>query len=101
MPYISIINTTMIEIGVHPMKTENRQFRLIKEKEKLQQVTHWDMDYLPRDEILELYQRRTGYRQQTDKTARAIDESHQTLPWLLIAAGVLLLAGTLCVAWLT
>jgi len=83
------------------MKTENRKFRLVKEEEKLQQVTHWDLDYLPRDEILDLYQRRTGYRQPINKTARAIDESNKTLPLLLIAAGMLLLAGALCVAWLT
>lgn len=83
------------------MKTEKQKFRLVKEEEKLRQVTHWDLDYLPRDEILDLYQRRTGYRQPTNKNGRAIEDSNKTLPLLLIAAGILVLTAALCVAWLT
>jgi hypothetical protein len=38
------------------MKNE-KKIHLIKEDEKIRQVTHWDLDYLPKDEILDLYQR--------------------------------------------
>ena len=46
------------------MKKEKYKFRLFKEKEKIRQVTHWDLDYLPMHEILELYQRESGPSQQ-------------------------------------
>jgi len=83
------------------MKTEKKKFRVTKEQEKIRQVTHWDLDYLPKEKILDLYQRETGYRKQKHKTAPATDESNRTIPLLLIAIGLLLLAGALCVASLT
>ena len=53
-----------IKKGVQSMKKEKYKFRLFKEKEKIRQVTHWDLDYLPMHEILELYQRESGPSQQ-------------------------------------
>jgi hypothetical protein len=29
------------------MKNASKKFRIIKEKEKIRQVSHWDLDYLP------------------------------------------------------
>jgi hypothetical protein len=72
------------------MKKEKRQFWLIKEEEKIRQVTHWDLDYLPTKEILDLYQRKSS-------TEHVTDESNRKLSLLLIASGLLLLAGTLFV----
>jgi hypothetical protein len=72
------------------MKKEKRQFWLIKEEEKIRQVTHWDLDYLPTKEILDLYQRKSS-------TEHVTDESNTKLSLLLIASGLLLLAGTLFV----
>ena len=36
------------------MKNEKRRFRLIKEEEKRRQVTHWDLDYLPKEEMVNI-----------------------------------------------
>lgn len=80
------------------MKNKKQRFLLIKEEEKIRQVTHWDLDYLPTDEILDLYQRETGRHQQKNGNGLAADESKKRLSLLLIATGLLLLAGALCVA---
>lgn len=77
------------------MKKEKRKFRLIKEEEKIRQVTHWDLDYLPTDEILDLYQRKSGHSQQINSIENVTIESNKKLSFLLIASGLLLLAGTL------
>jgi hypothetical protein len=77
------------------MKKEKRKFRLIKEKEKIRLVTHWDLDYLPTDEILDLYQRKSGHSQQINSIENVTIESNKKLSFLLIASGLLLLAGTL------
>ena len=82
------------------MKNE-KKIHLIKEDEKIRQVTHWDLDYLPKDEILDLYQRETGHYQQKNKGEHATDETNEKLPLLLIATGLFLLAGALYVASLT
>jgi hypothetical protein len=37
------------------MKKVKKKIRLIKEEEKIQQVTHWDLDYLSKDEIPDLF----------------------------------------------
>jgi hypothetical protein len=58
------------------MKNEKRRFRLIKEEEKRRQVTHWDLDYLPKEEILDLYQRGTVYHQQKNSTAHTNNENN-------------------------
>jgi hypothetical protein len=79
------------------MKKEKRQFWLIKEEEKIRQVTHWDLDYLPTKEILDLYQRESGPSQQKKSNEHVTDESNTKLSLLLIASGLLLLAGTLFV----
>ncbi len=53
------------------MKNKKQRFLLIKEEEKIRQVTHWDLDYLPTDEILDLYQRETGrHRKKTEMDLR-------------------------------
>jgi hypothetical protein len=61
--------------GVRSMKKEKRQFHLIKEEEKIRQVTHWDLDYLPTKEILDLYQRESGPPTKK-KTEHVTDESN-------------------------
>ena len=77
------------------MKDKKQRFRLIKEEEKIRQVTHWDLDYLPTDEILDLYQWKSGHYQQKIGIGHTIDERNKNLSLLLIATGLLLLAGTL------
>ena len=77
------------------MKKENQRFRLFKENEKIRQVTHWDLDYLPMDEILELYQRESGPSQQKNSNEHVTDEGNTKLSLVLIASGLSILAGTL------
>ena len=77
------------------MKKQNQKFRLIKEEEKIRQVTHWDLDYLPKDKILDLYQRGKGHYQPKKGNRHAADDSNKKLSLLLIASGLLLLAGTI------
>jgi hypothetical protein len=76
------------------------KIRILKEKEKIQQVTHWDLDYLPRDEILNLYEQKTEHHQHRAEKLKQTGERHQKLSLLLIATGVFLLAGALYVATL-
>ena len=64
----------------------------------MQQVTHWDMDYLPKDEILNLYERETADHGQKQETVRATRKNRQKLPLLLIVMGLILLAASLFVA---
>jgi hypothetical protein len=80
------------------MSNETPTIRLYKEKEKLQQVTHWDLDYLSRDEINDLYKRETDHHPREDRQSHATAKSNQKLSLLLITTGVLLLAGSLFVA---
>ena len=80
------------------MKNGNQKIRLFKEKEKLNQVTHWDLDYLTRDEIRDLYIRKTGYFRKVDKKRHATGKGSQKFSLLLITMGILLLAGSLYVA---
>jgi hypothetical protein len=82
---------------VRSMKNEKQKIRLIKEDEKIRQVTHWDLDYLPKDEILDLYQRERGHHKQKNRIGHATDESNKKLSLVLIATGLLMLAGTLFV----
>jgi hypothetical protein len=100
MPYLSGTFFTF-QIEVRSMKNEKKKIHLIKEDEKIKQVTHWDLDYLPKDEILDLYRQGTGNHQQKNKTAHAADETSKRLPLLLIAIGLFLLAGARYVASLT
>lgn len=80
------------------MKKGKNKIRLIKEDEKIRQVTHWDLDYLPKDEILDLYRRETGHHKQKTSIGLADEKSYAKVSMLLIALGLLLLAGALCVA---
>jgi len=80
------------------MKNGIQKIRLFKEKEKLNQVTHWDLDYLTRDEIRDLYNRKTGYYRQKDEKRDATGKGRQKFSLLLITMGILLLAGSLYVA---
>ena len=77
------------------MKYKKQRFRLIKEEEKIRQVTHWDLDYLPTDEILDLYQRKSGHYQQKNSIGHTTDERNKKLSLLLIVTGLLLLVGIL------
>lgn len=78
------------------MKTGKKKLHLIKEEEKIRQVTHWDLDYLPKDEILNMYKRGSGHGQK-NSVGFAEDKSHERVSLLLIAMGLLLLAGALYV----
>ena len=80
------------------MENGTRKIRIIKEKEKLNQVTHWDLDYLSKDEVQKLYEDKAGYPQQTDRIRRTSGESNQSAGLRLIMIGVLLLVVSLCVA---
>lgn len=80
------------------MNNDTPKIRLYKEKEKLQQVTHWDLDYLSRDEINNLYERETGHHPREDKQSHATAKNSQKLSLLLITTGVLLLVGSLFIA---
>ncbi len=75
-----------------------QKIRLFKEKEKLNQVTHWDLDSLTRDQIRDLYIRKPGYFRQVDDKRHATGKSSQKFSLLLITIGILLLAGSLYVA---
>ena len=88
----------VINLGVRSMKIGKQKIRLIKEEAKIRQVTHWDLDYLPKDEILDLYEREKDHPQQETGIEHAIQESDKKLSLLLIATGLLLLAVVLCVA---
>ena len=80
------------------MKNGIQKIRLFKEKEKIHQVTHWDLDYLTKDEIKDLYNRKTGQYKQEDEKRNATGKSNQKFSLLLITMGILLLAGSLYVA---
>jgi hypothetical protein len=83
------------------MKKRKNKIRLIKEDEKIRQVTHWDLDYLSKEEILDLYKREAGLHKQKIRIGHAVDKGYEKVSMLLIAIGLLLLAGALCVAALT
>ena len=82
------------------MKKGLQKIRIIKAKEKIHQVTHWDLDYLPKDEILNLYERKTGYHQNKVEIGHETGKRHQKLSLLLITMVFFLLAGSLYVAYL-
>jgi hypothetical protein len=83
------------------MEKEKSEIHLFKEKEKIRQVTHWDLDYLSKDEILDLYNRKTVYHQQKEEIGHAIGKNTPKFLLLLITVGLLLLAGSLCIsAWI-
>ncbi len=80
------------------MNNGHPKIRVYKEKEKTQRVTHWDLDYLPMDEIVALYKQNKGNPQPKDETGPATEKSNLKLSLLLIGTGLLLLVGSLCVA---
>ena len=80
------------------MKNGTPKIRLFKEKEKIYQVTHWDLDYLTKDEIRDLYNRNTGQYKQEYEKRHSTGKSNQKFSLLLITMGILLLAGSLYVA---
>ena len=86
------------------MKKENQKVRLLKEEEKIRQVTHWDLDYLSKDEILDLYKRETGSHNPNNGIIHTTDNTNKTamsnrnVALLLIAIGLMLLTGALYVA---
>ena len=86
------------------MEKENHKVRLFKEEEKIRQVTHWDLDYLSKDEILNLYKRGTGNLSPNNGIIHTTDNinktavSNRNISLLLIAIGLIMLTGALCVA---
>ena len=80
------------------MKNGLEKMRVYKEKGKIQRVTHWDLDYLPMDEILDLYKQKEEHQPPKGATGPATGKSNLKLSLLLIAAGLVLLAGSLYVA---
>jgi hypothetical protein len=78
------------------MDEEKRKHRVFKEKGKTERVTHWDMDYLPREEINDLYLQQRG---QNHKEAQPEHRSGgKKLALMLIGMGLALLAGSLYLA---
>ena len=80
------------------MENGIQKIHVIKEKEKIQQVTHWDLDYLSMDEIRDLYDLNRIIFQRKDETRNPIGKDKQKLSLLMIAIGLFLLAGSLYVA---
>lgn len=78
------------------MEEKKKKHRVFKEKGKIKQVTHWDLDYLPREEINDLY------FQKREKNHREAQPAHQSdstkLALMLIGVGLVLLAGSLYLA---
>jgi hypothetical protein len=74
------------------------EIRVFKERGKVNQVTHWDLDYLSKDEVRELYERRPDDFRRRDKKGLESRKPNQKLALLLITIGLLLLAGSLYVA---
>ena len=54
-------------------KRETKISGSLREEEKIRQVTHWDLDYLPTNEILDLYQRKSGHSQQINSIENVTD----------------------------
>lgn len=78
------------------MDEKQKKHRVFKEKGKIKQVTHWDLDYLPREEIDDLYlqKREENYR----KAGPTYRSGGKKLALMLIAMGLVLLAGSLYLA---
>jgi len=78
------------------MDEKQKKHRVFKEKGKIKQVTHWDLDYLPREEIKDLY------LQKREKKHREAQPEHRSggkkLALMLIGMGLVLLAGSLYLA---
>ena len=78
------------------MDENQKKHRVFKEKGKLEQVTHWDMDYLSREEVNDLY------AQNREKNPREAQPEHRSggkkLALMLIGMGLSLLAGSLYLA---
>jgi len=78
------------------MEQQRRKHRVFKEKDKIERVTHWDLDYLPRQQISDLY------AQKREKNHRETQPEHQSggkkLALMLIGIGFALLAGSLFLA---
>ena len=71
---------------------------MFKERGKVNQVTHWDLDYLSKEEVFDLYERRSDDFQRRDKKGHVNRKPNQKLALLLTTIGFLLLAGSLYLA---
>ena len=78
------------------MDENQKKHRVFKEKGKMEQVTHWDLDYLSREEVNDLYV------QKREKNHREAKPEHRSdgkkLALMLIGMGLALLAGALFLA---
>jgi hypothetical protein len=78
------------------MDENQKKHRVFKEKGKNEQVTHWDMDYLSREEVNDLY------AQNREKKPREAQPERRSggkkLALMLIGMGLSLLAGSLYLA---
>jgi len=78
------------------MDEKQKKHRVFKEKGKIEQVTHWDLDYLSREEINDLYvQKREKNRREAQPERRS---GGKKLALMLIGMGLALLAGALFLA---
>lgn len=78
------------------MDEKQRKHRIFKEKGKIGQVTHWDMDYLSREEVNDLYvqkQEKNPWEAQPERRSGG-----KKLALMLIGMGLALLAGSLYLA---
>jgi len=75
------------------MPERHRKKRVTLEETKLRQTTHWDLDYLPRDEVEALYDRDTAQPLET-RAVRSVRKSMtpRQVGLICIAAGLGLLA---------
>ena len=78
------------------MSDAKKPKHVFKERSKIGQVTHWDMDYLPKNEIEALYatQAPPPPRDRTDPKPR----TNTRLALILVGIGVLLLLISLGLA---
>ena len=75
------------------MPERHRKKRVALEETKVRQTTHWDMDYLPRDEVEALYNRDASPPPETHATrSTRTSMSPRKLGIICIAAGFGLLA---------
>jgi hypothetical protein len=80
------------------MEKKGRKARVFKEREKLQQVTHWDLDYLSKDDLYRLSEWKFDPYRQSQQNGLDTRQNNRSLPLLLISIGTILLLGSLFIA---
>ena len=72
--------------------------RVNKEKEKINKVTHWDLDYLPKEKVQDLYEPNPVQHHMKEELRHSSGISKNKLSLMMIAGGLFLLAVSLYIA---